>query len=251
MKKYFSFNPKYYNYWPVYTTIGKYYPIGADQSAWPEFRQEYPGTIALNELIAHAFEEKQFDAWRNFRKQVGHTLQKETFDYSSIHFPAYTAEVILNTFKYETVTHVQKLLLSISFAGPFFSLCGIDETVVTIYDEKGPNGSVNTINAITTSPSGDFATAFTTTEQLIREQFSGYKLVPLSISSMYVKGVYNSFTEESENTVHAALFGNQLNDYGVAINYSGDEYYGWNEWRTEEPLPEWTAYPPPSEDQAT
>jgi hypothetical protein len=244
VRKYFSFNAKYYNYWPVYTTIGKYYPIGADHATWPAFRQEYPGTNTLNELITHAFEDNQFAAWDSFRQQVGKTLGKETFDYSNIHFPAYTAEVILNTFKYETVTHIQKLLFSVSFAGPFFTLFGIDETAVTVYNAEGPDGMISTVNTIVTSPCGDFATAFTTTEQLIHKRFSGYKLLPLSISGLYIKGHYNSFTEENENTVHASLFGNQLNDYGTGANYSGDEYYGWSEWRTEEPLPGgWTAYP--------
>ncbi len=253
MRKYFSFNAKYYNYWPVYTTIGKYYPIGTDHITWPGFRQQNPGTIALNELIVHAFGDQQFATWRNFRQQIGETLQKETFDYSSIHFPAYTAEVILNTFKYKTVTHVQKLILSVSLAGPFFTLYGVDETAVAVYNAEGPDGMIRTINTIVTSPSGDFATAFKATEKLVREQFNGYKLLPLSISALYLKGHYNSFTEENENTVHASLFGNQLNDYGTEANYSGDEYYGWSEWRTEEPLPGgWIAYPLLSpEDQAT
>lgn len=246
MKQYFSFNPTCYDYWPIYEAISKYYPLGIDHATWPEMRRSYPGSKALAQLINDSiFDQKRFDEWAAFQEQVGKSMQKETNGYTSIHYPAYTSEMVLGIFKYDKVTLYQKIRFSVSLTGPFFTIYGIHETVVMAPNAAGELSAASAINAMIVSPYGDFETAFIQIESMIRERFAGYKLVPLTISTHYVKGLYNTFTSSDESTIHHALFGQLPDPFEEGYMVYGDEYYGYTEWRTDEPLSDgWVAYPP-------
>jgi hypothetical protein len=242
----FSFNPDRHNFWPIYETIVKYYPIGISKESSLYLR--YPGIKALEEIVVRNIHDKDtYDTlWTNFEKSVQDAFGKEVVGTTYGQAPSFSAFLRINHWQHEQVSIRKELHFAVSLAGPFFTIYGKEvarfEELESIYDiHTGYESSV----VLTVSPFEEYKEPFVALKKSIELHFKGYKFVPFAINQDYVEGLSVRYIDLKVNTIYHALFNHLLfaDDHQQWIR--GDEYYGYDAWEIDSPAPEeWIILPP-------
>ena len=122
MEDQFSFNYEEYDFWPVYETIKKYYPLGLKASD-DQLNQYYPGLIALRELIyENIVVQKTYRArWVKFNHLLKEQIRKPVHDTHHAAAPCYSGLVLLKRQKEPDLLE-QELHFAISLLGPYYTL---------------------------------------------------------------------------------------------------------------------------------
>jgi hypothetical protein len=215
-------------YGPIFEVIQKYYPIGI-KSESPAY-QEYPGQIELSKIVIdNIHNKKNFKLrWKDFERQSGKELKKQIVGETYITRPSFSASLILKRFSHDELMHNKSLHFSVSLLGPYFTIYGIDETVIK--DElDGHNLYYGAKNVVTVSPYKEYEFYFNELKSKIEDKFQGYKFIPFSLHSMFIEGLFDSLYDSKEATIYEALFDDALNGYDT-IRMRGDSSYGYSEW---------------------
>ena len=228
---YFSLSHHPFQIWKeVAETIREFYPIGIDRQS-PEY-EAHPGWKKRGEIInANIIDNKTYiKRWGGFLKILGKDFNTSPDDLQSTTYgvvPGYSADLVLERYEDESLLRIKKLTFAVSLIGPFYSVCGVDETFIKIkHNDYG--GGYHAINVITASPHEEFEKDFNHLQRRIETRFKGYKFVPISMCLKMVEGLDHHFLESG--TVYDALFNNLFNFYYFPLaRYRGDQYYGYGE----------------------
>lgn len=238
----FSFNPEQYDFWSVYETMKKYYPLGIkDPGGIDCLFDQYPGQEAMREIIGeNLVEQKNYrERWTKFKNTLKGNLKKPVQSTSILFAPCFSGLVLLKHKKDTEAIHRKELHFAVSLLGPFYTIFGMDSTTILLEREDKPRELFEgedarqyfeAVHAVTVSPYKEYEAPFLRLQQNITERFEGYKFVPYAINVMKLEGLhisYSSYGDNTDGTIYKALF-NHLLDTEVMVR--GDSYYGCDEW---------------------
>jgi hypothetical protein len=221
-------------------TIEEYYPVGIDQQSAEYF--EYPGIKKLELMLAeYSSNNTSFhEVWKLFLIKLPKDLRKKMHSTTYGFVPGFSADLILERYEDEAMVRLKKLTFAVSMIGPFFSICGVDETFIKEKDH--PTKAYGSINVITASPYKEFEKDFLYLKEKIEETFEGYQYVPMIAALSFLENmqIYHSYREEY--TVYNALFNHLFDYYDHQKLFRGDMLYGLDKSM----LPKVTLRPPPA-----
>ncbi|WP_422350308.1 hypothetical protein [Flagellimonas sp.] len=230
----FDFDFEAYDFWPLYQTIQKFYPIGILKNYGEGIHREYEGYKALERLLVeNIHDEKTWKSnWVSFTKKLGSELEKKTFGTTYGQAPSYSAYLILDWKKDGNRSNYKELHFSVSLLGNYFQIYGIEKTQLSYEDEVMPY-QVENVKEVIVSPIDDFKNHFEAVEEKIKKQFKGYRLVPFYIGQSRIQGLEVYHLDKENCTVNMALF-NDFMGYGdqiVDVELRGDMDYGMDGWK--------------------
>ncbi|MDN5287744.1 MAG: hypothetical protein JWR38_4018 [Mucilaginibacter sp.] len=230
MKNYFSLqvNPaksKLLN--DIGTTIEKYYPIGIDPDL-PEYHQ-YPGYIKMGELMSEniANADNYQERWVSFTGQLEQQLNKTIIGTTYGFVPGFSADLILEKYEDESLIRIKKIAFAVSLIGPFFSICGIDETFIKEKDDEFMR-SYYAINVVTISPYKEFEKDFNYLLNKIEEKYKDYQFVPFRTAMSYIKDFKTPKSIGEDATLYNVLFNYRFNHFTPYFS-RGDFAYGYEQ----------------------
>lgn len=230
----FHFNPSQYDFWELYQTIARYYPIGIDAESAP-LRESFPGTKVMNALIRdNVHDPAAFARWEDFdakvTRETGFSGRGSTLGDS----PAYSSVLHIGESKHGSLTRIRELQYCVSLLGPFYTLFLTDRNEVRVGEE-----TVRSVNAHIVSPLSEDATLFRQLEILIETAYSGYRFVPYPIYSESITGLAVRPDIQPKETLFHALFSYEVEFSGQVF---GDPFYVFDRWtRTDPKNSVWTA----------
>ncbi|MCO5945979.1 hypothetical protein [Mucilaginibacter flavidus] len=224
MKKYFPLDSSYNSLFKqLGETIKAFYPAGLS-SYEPEYH-EYAGIKKLQEIIWEGIGvRKNFRNWSAFVKRVSAKLNKEVDGTTYGLMPGYSADLILERHEDNMLIREKKISFAVSLLGPYYSICGIDQTTIKLLDDEATR-YYEAINVVTVSPYREFEADFIFIEQQITKKFKGYKIVPFDICMDFIKDVETLYSMGQEGNIYSALFNHMFNFYAHQRS-RGDRYYG-------------------------
>jgi len=153
--------------------------------------------------------------------------------------PSFSSSLMIKTFENDDLMHFKTLHFSVSLTGPFFTIYGVDETM--ILDEGRHYGA---INVVTVSPYKEFESDFNFIRTKIEKRFKGYKFIPFRLHSMFVEGLYDPYEDNKECPIYKALFDGALKGYDT-YKMRGDSEFGFDVWIKDGEGPNVILRPPP------
>jgi hypothetical protein len=239
------FNEKY-NFWPVYESIKKYYPIGCieDWELLYKYRAfDYPGKMELESIILdNVHTDNNFNSrWVSIEHEIETLTKKKVIGTTYGQVPCFSGYLELETISTENFTRAKELYFFVSFVGPFYSIIGQDRSIITFDKRK-----IYHTNYLVVSPENEFAELFGLVEKKIKEKFPGYGFTPFHLCTQELEGLsVRRSNDEHNKTVFHALFNDQID---IAAEFIGDGMYGSNKWiREDYDLSNeggWNVYPP-------
>jgi len=226
----FSFNSDTHNYWEIYESIVKFYPIGLEQYEGRGIYYEYPGIKKLTEIVVENIHNiKNYRSrWTSFVKEMSKDLKKRKVGTTYGQAPSFSSFLILEKNEIKNIQHQKELHFSVSLVGNFYQIYGIDRTIVLEEDKEKKYYSRN--NVITTSPFKEFKETFENVEIKLKERFPDYRLVPFEIGQTKINGLCVGYLDKSDCTINQALFNDFLSGENISIFKRGNRFYGENEW---------------------
>jgi hypothetical protein len=226
MKKYFPLDTNHRTelYSALAKTIKHFYPVGVS-TVVSEYH-EYPGIKELGDITEDNIgNNKNYrKRWTSFlnklRKELGKEINGTTYGF----VPGFSGDLIIERYEDEVLIRIKRMAFAVSLIGPFYSICGIDETMIKEDDAKFPR-FYHSINVVTASPYKEFENDFNCVQYWINKSFTGYKLVPLNVCMMCLKDIETPNSIGQEGTVYSALFNHLFNFY-THYESRGDGYYG-------------------------
>lgn len=229
MKK-FSFNPDVCNYWPLYQSIIKYYPIAILKSEHSIYF-EYEGIKQLEKIVVdniHNRENYQ-NRWVDFCDRISNDLDVKVMGRTGGQAPSFSASINIGENRSDTFVHSKDLYFSVSLVGHFFQIYGLDKTIVKDVDSRGYPSN----NVITASPYREYESLFKGVEKIIRQEFVDYKFVPYSIGQTQIDGLCVRYTDDMNCTINMGLFNDFLSGKSHPNGVKGKEGYGVQDWRVQ------------------
>ncbi|WP_428328108.1 hypothetical protein [Mucilaginibacter sp.] len=211
-------------YGRIFDAILKYYPIGVkgDDPAYDKF----PGQIELGDIVIDSIHNRKNykSRWSDFNKEIRVESKKKTEAVTGAFRPSFSSNLILSKHKHQDLIHFKKLHYSVSLVGPFFTIYGFDETIIT--DERRQYAS---INIVTVSPYKEFEADFNFLKSKIEKKFKGYTFIPFTLNFMLIDGLYDPYNNNEEYTIYRSLFDDYLKEYNPLLK-RGDSSYGFDRW---------------------
>lgn len=239
----FDHNIKKYDFWPLYDSIKKSYPIGVSKQEWElDFFLDYPGWKQLQSTI----EEKIHDSanfereWGSFERKLQTLLNKPVVGTTFALAPSFSAFIELERSQVDSRVSVKELYFTVSLLGPYYTIMGRDRTLVTL----GENHHVHVTNFLTISPENEYASSFELVCSQIRMQFPNYRFVPFHILNHPLNWLNLLYTDIQPVRVYQAVFNDQLD---LLASKVGNEFYRYDDWIREDYQEEegqWVIFPP-------
>ena len=104
------FNNDKFEYWEVYESIKRYYPIGVKRVKNGLY-DSYPGIKELETLIAdNVHDERHFqDRWELFTKELAAEIHKEIIGTTYPHAPSFSSFVLLDETSLNNLTRAKQI----------------------------------------------------------------------------------------------------------------------------------------------
>lgn len=232
----FSFIADHYNFWPVYETIRKYYPLGIERQEQGIYFQ-FAGILELERLIEENvhIQSNYQKRWKKKLDDLSSITGKRIIDTTYGQEPSFCAYIELEHSRIKDYVIEKRLYFTVSIIGSFYTVFETDQTVLTVKEVKTING--NSINNFfykgviksTISPYEENKRIFQSLRTFIESEFQQYRYIPYLIYSSKLNGLEVRYSENSLNRVYHALF-NQQFDFNSAI--TGDQFsYGFDQWK--------------------
>lgn len=147
----------------LYAEIGEaikhYYPIGVMPDS-PEYN-EHPGIKKIMAIMEeNATQNKKFNKpWGDFLKKLRSGSKRKIQNNSFFTDLSFSGELILERYQDDALLRIKKIVFSVSLITPFFTVFGVDETVIKEKANELAYG-YSAINVITESPYMEFETDF-------------------------------------------------------------------------------------------
>ncbi|WP_426490345.1 hypothetical protein [Hymenobacter sp. 102] len=238
----FHFGPDF-NFWPLYTTIQQYYPLGLTVPEYDDaFRHRYPGHEQLWDICTDCIENYPAfrQRWKPFQDHLK-AVFKRTVHHSQGPIPSYAGHIVVQKPKGPIWGHWKELYFAISLLGPYYTIYGLDTSQIELSETRHAMGHQepitqpigrSAIHALTVSPYEEYATLFVSLETAIREWFPEHRLVPLKIGRQALTGLVVEGCTVQPACLHAALFHTEIPWQSLSSqHYRGNEYYGYEAWR--------------------
>ncbi len=224
----FSFHPSKHNFWPIYDAIKMYYPIGIKRSIY----FEYPGIKKLSDLVVENIHNSDnlYNIWGSFEKEISERFNIEVIGTTYGQAPSFSCDLIIEIVEVDQLKRIKKLSIAVSLIGKFFTIYGVDETIIIEKNENIFDFNFHSINVLTASPYREFETIFKDLKSMVEARFSDYKFVPFAINSMFIKGLQVRYLDKEECTIYNALFNHLLDTYDTRKLTRGNRHYGYDDW---------------------
>src|ERR1700744_136965 len=161
--------------------------------------------------------------WRSLLKEIkGNSLSEiegTTFGFC----PGFSADMILEKYEDKSLIRIKRIAFAVSMLGPFYSICGIDETIIKA-DEK----FYHAINVVTVSPYKELESTFNLIKGAIEKIYPEYAFLPFDTCMLRVKDTYSLNSLGEEDTVYSFLF-NHLFRYYTHHYSRGNRRFGYPE----------------------
>ncbi|WP_220473548.1 hypothetical protein [Flagellimonas pelagia] len=235
MGKSFSFNSKEYDFWSLYNSIKKYYPIGIKKNQDLDIYRQYPGILELEKILLESIADKKTYQrnWTSYIKRIGSELGKEVTGTTFGLVPSYSAFLILDFQKISSNRGVYKELhFAVSLLGKYYQIYGLNKTVLS-YDDLSVPYQIQNLKEIVVSPIDEYKAYFESVELKITEEFKDYRMVPFAIGQLVINGLEILHLDKENCSINMALFndflglGEQMDEADVR----GDINYGMDAWR--------------------
>ena len=227
-EKNFIFNTNQFDFWPIYESIKRYYPIGINRSHEGMY-SDYLGHKKLEKLLIENIHEnygefkQKLNAWEKAlnNRFVGTTYGQE---------PSFSAYMELEKNSYKDWILEKRLYFAISLIGPYYTIYGMDtSTLLAKAEYLNKNRQYHQCNRLIISPYIEFHEDFEKLRKLLEEKYPDYKFVPYHIYSSELEGLQLNYADNLRSKIFYALFNQQI-DFDVPI--AGDQYeYGYDQWR--------------------
>ena len=219
----FSFNADRYDFWPLYETIKKYYPIGLSKENSRLFFNSYAGIKEYHKLIQDNLVNKKTyqSKWKSFDDKIEHKINIRPVVTNGLS-PSYSSKVEIENVKFGDLTRVKRIHYFISFLGPYYTIIGDDLSIVPIVEE-----TLFRTNYLIVSPFNEFEELFKTIAEEIECCFKAYQFVPFFILKGTLNGLELPHAEGHVNTIFSALFNSEF-DLNHPVR--GDEYFRDKVW---------------------
>jgi len=205
-------------------TIREYYPIGIQGGT-----DEYNNHPASKKLYAAQSEHADdynthMKPWATFFSNLPRGYRTKVLNNTLPGEPSYGGKLVLERYADDSMLRFKELIFNVSWIGKFYTVFGIDETVIR---DEGLGYGYSAINVITVSPYREFEKRFKYLQSAIEGYFEGYKFVPFMNCSARVKEVETEYIYGSKATVYSCLFSHLLNTRHLpSIRIRGDWRYG-------------------------
>ena len=234
MNNSFSFNSDVYNFWPLYDSIKKYYPIGIKKNQDLEIYRQYQGIQELEKILINNIGDKKTyqSQWVSFIKKVGSDLGKKVNGTTYGLVPSYSAYLLLDSKKSGNRWNYKELHFAVSLLGKYFQLYGLEKTALNYEDQPIPY-QVQNLKEIIVSPLEDYKDYFENVELKITQVFKDYRLVPFTIGQSIINGLEIYHLDREYCSINMALF-NDFLGFGEELNevtIRGDINYGMYGWK--------------------
>ncbi|UPL49607.1 hypothetical protein [Hymenobacter sublimis] len=240
----FRFGPKF-NFWPLYTTIQQYYPLGLAVPEYDDdFRRRYPGHEQLWNICTDRIENYPAfrQRWKPFQNHLKAVFKRTVYQSGGV-APSYAGHLVVQKPKPPALGHRKELHFAISLLGPYYTIYGLDTSWVELPETRYAMGhpEPNTqpvmrsaIHALTISPYEEYADLFVRLEAAIREWFPEHRLVPFAIGRQALAGLVVEGCSAQPACLHAAVFHTEIPWQSLGFqHHRGDEHYGYDQWLTE------------------
>jgi hypothetical protein len=233
----FSFDEQVFDFWPIYDSIKRYYPIGIPFNEHSyKFYRSYPGIVELNRLVLdNVHINKNYrERWTKFKKQLKKDFGREVEGTTYGQVPSYSAFIRIARKKVKDILASKELHFAVSFVGPYYTIYGLDSCAVLLSGDdndgrkRNQAGYYDATNVITTSPHQEYADTFLRLEIKIKERYPGYNMIPYSTNCQFIRGLQVDYMDKQDCTIFNALFHDTHKIH--EIRYRGDDY-GYEEWR--------------------
>jgi hypothetical protein len=251
----FDFNHEKYDFWPIYDSIVKHYPIGIRKDE-TEMYLHYPGLKQLELLVVETIHHTESDfsrRWRNLEETLEKQTDKMTIGTTYGQFPSFSSNLVIEKIPSGKLTWYKELCFTVSLLGPYYTVFGRDKTEI-FQEGKDPyyprlsNRFYYSTPILTVSPEEEYADVFRLLCGEIEDRFQGYRFVPYSLYRQRLQGleVIDPYVEPSEkrDKIFHALFHDQIDFNAQTV---GIIYYKSNDWIKEGYQDNgggWAIYPP-------
>lgn len=229
----FSFNYNEYDFWPLYQSILRYYPIGIKKHQEFDIYRQYPGIQELEKLLDEKIaNKKNYKKWEAFLKRVGTELGKSTQGTTYGFVPSYSGYLSLDASGTGNRWNYKELHFAVSHLGKYFQVYGLEKSVLSYENDLIPY-QVQNLKEIIVSPLGVYKDYFEKMENYITEEFKEYRLVPFSMGQTIINGLEILHLDRENCSVNMALF-NDFLGMGEQVNEmeaQGDLTYGMEHWK--------------------
>jgi hypothetical protein len=218
----FSFNPNKYNFWPIYETIKKYYPLGIIKEN-KNFYYSYEGLIEFNTIINdNLADQNNFRTrWKSFDDIIEKKIKIRPIGTGGF-APSFSSLVEFEILKFDKLTRVKRIHYWVSLLGPYYTIVGDDVNIISVGDEN-----LSGVNYLVISPFNEFAETFNMISAEIESHFKNYQFVPFFISKQTFNGLELPHADTITNSVFTALFGNP---FDLNLPALGDERFKEESW---------------------
>jgi hypothetical protein len=218
----FSFNSSKYNFWPIYETIKKYYPIGISKIN-SKFYNSYQGLVEFNSIIHdNLIDQNKFkSSWKLFDDIIEEKLKIKPVGTSGFS-PSFSSFVEIENFNSDKLTRVKRVHYLISLLGPYYTIIGDDLSNINV---GGENKFVT--NYMVISPFNEFTDAFNNLATEIENRFNNYRFVPFFILNQTINSLEVPHCDSNPCSVFAALFNNQ---FDLDLTSFGDQQFKEESW---------------------
>src|SRR5258708_6871792 len=95
-----TFNFEVFDFWPIYDTVKKYYPIGipfTDKEEDYTFFRSYPGIKELTKLVLdNVHNNKNFkERWKSFEKEIKIDFKKQVIGNTLGQAPSFNSHILI------------------------------------------------------------------------------------------------------------------------------------------------------------
>jgi hypothetical protein len=214
----------------IAAVIKEYYPIGLKANT--DEYSNHPAFVKLNNKIGEHMTNYNayIKPWKSFLLNLPKGFKSKIHNHGFAHDISYGGELTLEKYEDEKLIRKKKIIFSVSWLGPFYTIYGIDETVIK--DERdGRDLFYHAINVITVSPYKEFESAFNYLRAAIEENFKDYKFVPFMMCSSSITDLENLFNPYyNKATVNNTIFSGILDRFDLSfIHPRGDRRYGFEQ----------------------
>lgn len=229
----FSFNSKTHDFWEVYESIVKFYPIGLRRHQGKGIYFEYPRLKELERIIVeNIHDEDNFKKrWVNFHDSIGKELEMEIRGTTYGQAPSFSSELIIKDKMIENCKHEKKLHFSVSLVGNYYQIYGSDSITVR---EGTDRISYPSVNVITTSPYEEFEEVFKFVERKIKEKYPNHKIIPFRLGQFIIDGLQVRYLDDENCSINKALFNQFLSEKRIKKYPRGDQFYGKEVWEKQQ-----------------
>ncbi|MEM9300322.1 MAG: hypothetical protein AAGA64_18340 [Bacteroidota bacterium] len=237
----FSFNTKTHDFWSIYKTLKKYYPLGLKKIPETSNYFQYEGLRELEKLIVENFQDKlnYSERWekktRKWEAEINYKLVGTTYGQE----PSFSAYLEIEKNKFKNWFFEKQLHFTISLIGPYYTIYGADTCTMVAKENlklskllEQKDRYYKKVNRIVVSPFAEYEEPFEAIRKLIASDFGNHKFVPYAIYSQGLAGLELHYRDEGLNRIYHGLFNNSFDfDASIAGAHVESGDYGFEQWR--------------------